>query len=106
MNIEIRDVFVKTSDYLFLRKTKKKRSIQKSTKICKTSEHEAKAMPREARVHWCRIEGRPGEALPGLKGGTPPGPSQGCDLGGGPPRELLFPMPIFASISDDLLVTC
>ena len=46
----------------------------KMRKISKKSKNEAKAMPREARVHCCSVAGHPGEGLPGLMGGTPPAP--------------------------------
>ena len=48
---------------------------------------------------------RPGEGLPGLKGGTPPATSQECFLGLVPPRNLFFPMPNFAFIFDGILAT-
>ena len=46
-----------------------------------------------------------GGGLINLKGGDPPGTSRGCFLGAGPPRNLFFSMPIFASIFDDILAT-
>ena len=52
-------------------------SIQKSTRICNKSKNEAKAMPREARVHCWRVEARPREGSLGLMGGTPPGTTLG-----------------------------
>jgi hypothetical protein len=43
---------------------------QKSAKVYKKSESEAKAMPRGGLVHCRGVERHPGEGLPGLKGGT------------------------------------
>ena len=48
---------------------------------------------------------RTGGGLSYLKGGDPSLHQPGYFLGGGPPRKLLFPIPIFASMFDDILIT-
>jgi hypothetical protein len=47
----------------------------------------------------------PGKVYQALRGGPLLHPSSPNFLGAGPPRKLLFSMPIFASIFDDILAT-
>ena len=62
-------------------------------------------MPKEARVH-CQIPGgRPWEGLPGLQGGTPPGHPLAKIFATRTSSESTFPMPIFALMFDDILVS-